>query len=304
MKLIKFSLYVLSFLVSSSVMAQDDLLDMVDDPAAKKKKEFVSATFKGTRLINFHTVEVPGKDMLEFRISHHFGDFNSGGYNFWGLDGGATIRLALEYSRNGRFAVGFGRSSLDKTFDGFFKYKLLKQTVNGSQPVTITLFSGAYYATIKDPNMATAGYDKYQYQSSRLSYCHQIIIARKFTERLSIQIAPTLVHYNLVDFATDKNDLFVIATATRFKYSKRGAITFEYAYRVNEASKTKYYDSVGLGIDLETGGHVFQMFVTNSAGMLESQFFGRTTSSWQNWGLKLGFNISRMFYVGGRKAAN
>ncbi|MGZ3901115.1 MAG: DUF5777 family beta-barrel protein [Bacteroidia bacterium] len=299
-----FNIIALSVLISTSLKAQEDLLSMVDDGSSKKKKEFVSATFKGTRLINFHTVEVPGKNLLEFRISHHFGDFNSGSYNFWGLDGGASIRLGLEYSKNGRFEVGVGRSSLEKTYDGFLKYKLLRQTSNSNrQPVTITLFSGMYYITLKDPNKGANGYDKFQYETSRMSYCHQIIIARKFSERFSLQIAPTMVHYNLVDVSSDNNDLYVIATALRYKFTKRAAITFEYGYRVNQYTKAKYFDAVGVGFDLETGGHVFQMYVTNSAGMIEPQFFGHTTSNWQNWGLKLGFNISRMFLIGGRKNA-
>lgn len=282
------------------ISAQEDLLSLVTDSAEKPKKEFASATFKGTRLINFHTVELPGANTLEFRISHHFGDFNSGGYNFWGLDGGASIRLGLEYSKDGRFEVGIGRNSLDKVYDGFLKYKLIRQTLNNKQPFTLTLFTSMFYATIKDPNRVANGVDRYEFSSSRLSYCHQILIARKFSDKLSVQFAPTMVHYNLVDFVNQSNDQFIASFGARYKFTKRFAMTFEYGYRINDCSIGKYYDSMGIGFDLETGGHVFQMFLTNSAGMIESQYFGRTSSSWSNWGIKLGFNISRMFSVGGR----
>jgi hypothetical protein len=289
------------FCLNSIILqAQEDLLSLVTDSTESPKKEFASATFKGTRLINFHTVELPGPNSLEFRISHHFGDFNSGGYNFWGLDGGASIRLGLEYSKDGRFEVGIGRSSLDKVYDGFLKYKLIRQTLNNKQPFTMTLFSSLFYATIKDPNRTATGVDRYEFSSSRLSYCHQILIARKFSDRLSVQFAPTLVHYNLVDFVNQSNDQFIASFGARYKFTKRFALTFEYGYRVNDRTIGKYFDSMGIGFDLETGGHVFQMFLTNSAGMIESQYFGRTTSSWSNWGIKLGFNVSRMFSIGGK----
>lgn len=287
---------------TQALLAQEDLLSLVADSAVVPKKEFVSATFKGTRLVNFHTVEVPGRNSLEFRISHHFGDFNSGGYNFWGLDGGASIRLGLEYSKDGRFAFGIGRSSLEKVFDGFLKYKLIRQTKSNRQPFTITLFSSLFYTILKDPNAAATGADRYQFESSRLNYCHQIMIARKFNERFSVQFSPTMVHYNLVDLVKQNNDLFIAAFIARYKFTKRFAMTFEYGYRLNDRTVGSYFDSMGIGFDLETGGHVFQMFLTNSAGMIEPQFFGRTTSDWSQWGIKLGFNISRMFAVGGRSS--
>ena len=276
--------------------AQEDLMAMLDQNSPKQK-EYVFATFKGTRLINFHTIEVPGKRSLDFRISHHFGDINGGAYQFFGLDGGASIRLGLEYSYDGRFQFGIGRSSVEKVLDGFLKYKLLRQTTDNSNPITITLFSGMYYTLINDPNTAITGINRYQYPSSRLSYSHQIIFARKFSSRFSFQIAPVFVHYNLVDFIGDKNDVFAISTLFRYKFTKRTAFTFEYAYRANHNSKVIYYDPIGVGVDIETGGHVFQIFVTNSIGMIEPQFIGRTNTTWKNFGLKLGFNISRVFSI-------
>lgn len=300
-KYILFSFTAAACFLGHTMSAQDDdLLGLVDNQNEPKKKEFVSATFKGTRLVNFHTVEVPGKNSLEFRISHHFSDFNSGGYNFWGLDGGASIRLGLEYSKDGRFEVGVGRSSLEKVYDGFLKYKLIRQTLNNKQPFTITLFSSLYYTTLKDPNAASTGVNRYEFASSRLNYCHQIIIARKFSERLSVQLSPTMVHYNLVDLVAQSNDQFIASVAARYKFTRRFAMTFEYGYRINDRNVGSYFDSMGIGFDLETGGHVFQMFLTNSAGMIETQYYGRTTSDWRQFGIKLGFNISRMFWIAAR----
>lgn len=256
---------------------------------------FVLATFKGTRLINFQTLEVPGRRTLDFRISHRFGPFNSGVYDFFGLDGGASIRIGFDYSIDGRFCVGFGRTSLEKMLDGFMKYRLLRQQQSGGSPLSVTLFTSAYATMQKDVNKEVNGFDKYERFTNRLSYVHQIIIGRKFSDRFSLQLAPTMLHFNLADRISDKNDAFVLTAATRFKFTKRMALTVEYGWRPIKYSRTDYFDSLGIGVDVETGGHVFQFFVTNSFGLLENQFLTRTTSKWSDAGIRLGFNISRVF---------
>jgi hypothetical protein len=268
-------------------------LDSLSDDG---EKDYAIATFKTTRLIDQHTIETVGPNTLDFRISHRFGPVNSAAYNFWGLDGPANIRLSLEYSPDGRFMFGVGRSSYEKMFDGFLKYKLLRQTTNNSMPLTLTLFAGGYYTSLKDNNAEANGYNKYEYTSSRLSYCFEAMFGRKFTPSFSFQIAPWFVHYNLVDNITDKNDAYGVAALFRLKFSKRSAITGEYAYRINDYSPSvKYYDSMSFGYELETGGHVFQIHFTNSFGLIESQFFPHTDSQWNNMGIRLGFNISRVF---------
>lgn len=290
----------LCLLASSSPMlfaqSPDDLLNMVNE---KPKKEYTTATFKTTRLINFHTVEVLGKRSLDFRISHRFGDFNSGAYNAWGVDGGANIRLGLEYCHGSRLMFGIGRTSGKKIADGFLKYRLLKQTTkDGGMPVSVTLFTSVYHTFMQ--NVIIDGVNKYQTIPDRLSYCNQIMIGRKFNSRFSFQLTAAMVHVNLVDKITDKNDVFVLGGVTRFKFAKRQAITLEYGYRLNKYSKEKYYDSFGIGYDLETGGHVFQIHLTNSFGLTEDQYFMYTNTSWDNWGIRLGFNISRVFSLQGK----
>lgn len=282
---------------SSRIMAQDDLSNLLND-LEPKKREFVTATFKGTRLINFHTIETLGKRCLDFRISHHFGDLNGGPYQFFGMDGGASIRFALEYTYDGRLQGGLGRSSLEKTYDGFLKYRLIRQAIGKPIPISVTLVASMFYNTTKDPNIAQDGFDRYQYASNRMSYAYQIIIARKFSPSFSFQVAPVMVHFNLVDNIGDKNDMYALAFATRCKLTKRMAVTAEYAKRLTQFTTSQvYYDSAGLGLDIETGGHVFQVYVTNSLGQIENQFIPRTTSSWKNMGIKLGFNISRAFRI-------
>lgn len=293
----KYFLPIFFLFYSLITLAQDnpeDLLKLVDE---KPKKEYTTATFKTTRLINFHTVEVLSKRSLDFRIAHRFGDFNSGAYNAWGIDGGANIRLALEYCHDGRFMFGIGRTSANKIVDGFVKYRLLKQTTNNAMPISLTWFSSIYHTFER---VTIDGLNKYQKPYHRLSYCHQLMIGRKFSSRFSFQLTGAVVHFNLVEKITDANDCFVLGAVTRFKFAKRQAITLEYGYRLNKYSRSTYYDSFGIGYDLETGGHVFQIHVTNSFGLTENQYFMYTTKSWNNWGVRLGFNISRVFSLQGK----
>lgn len=295
--LLKNIFIILVFFTTNVVKAQDtDPMKLLMDMAPSDEKEPVTATFKGTRLVNQHTIEVGGKRTLDFRIAHRFGTFNTGSYNFWGLDGGASIRMSLEYSYDGRLQFGLGRSSTEKTYDSYLKYRLLRQTKDNSMPISVTLLSGMYYTNLQGASALISGVDKFKNTSSRLSFAHQIMIARKFGERLSIQVTPSYVHYNQVDKISDKNDTYAVGALGRYKFTKRTAVTFEYMARVNEFSRTSdYYDSMGIGLDIETGGHVFQVHLTNSLGITENQYITKTTDSWAKSGMRLGFNISRAF---------
>lgn len=296
-KLLKYIFFVLAIGFTSNVKAQEtDPMKLLMDMAPTNAKEPVTATFKGTRLVNQHTIEVGGKRTLDFRIAHRFGPFNSGAYNLWGLDGGASIRMSLEYSYEGRLQFGLGRSSTEKTYDSYLKYRLLRQNKNNSMPVSVTLFTSLYYTNLKGSSALLQGINKFNNFSSRLSFAHQIMIARKFGERLSVQITPTMVHYNQVDKISDQNDTYAVGALGRYKFTRRTAVTFEYMARVNKFSRSEtYYDSMGIGLDIETGGHVFQVHLTNSLGITENQFVTKTTDNWAKGGMRLGFNISRAF---------
>jgi hypothetical protein len=274
------------------VWAQDDMALLEETDSTK---EYVSATFKGTRIINFQSVEVPGKGVLEFMIQHRFGDINGGANSFFGLDNGATIRFGLGYSINGRLEVGIGRTSYEKLVDGYIKYRLVRQTEGRGWPLSVTLMGATYCTSVKDPDAAVNGYDKYHYFSDRASYSFQTIIARKFSDVLSLQINPIYIHYNLVENISDKNDALAIGLAGRYKFSKRMAVTLEYGLKYNSYTAQTYYNTAGIGWEIETGGHVFQMFLTNSSGIVEPQYFLHTATSWKDAGIRLGFNISRAF---------
>ncbi len=280
-----------------SLHAQDDDLLKMIDQNQPKVKQYTTATFKTTRITSLQSIETVGRRGLDFRIMHRFGTMNQGAYDAWGLDGGANIKLSLEYSHDGRLMFGLGRSSTQKMIDGFVKYKLLRQTTDNKMPLTVTLFSSAYYTRLKN----TPGDNRYNDELHRLSYCHQIIIGRKFSPYFSLQLAPTLVHYNLVESKTDNNNMFAVCGAFRLKITNRQAITFEYCYRANNYTadqNKKFYNSMGIGWEIETGGHVFQMHVTNSMGINENQFIPYTNTSWKDGGIRLGFNISRVFTLG------
>jgi len=287
-----------------------DLLSMVDDPNQKKEKEYVTATFKSTRNINFHTCEILSKRSLDFRISHRFGPLNSKAYNAWGMDGPANLMLSLEYSHDGRWMAGVQRSIFDKMGAAFFKWKIIRQ-VKGGMPFTLTYFGGAYQSFQQDPYLGEP-IKFYSNTWDRVSFVNQLIIATKITSWLSLQIAPTYVHYNLVGAANGlaKNDCALLTGVLRVKYTKRQAIIFEYGFRFNTDygvidaktnSPMKYYNTMGVGWEIETGGHVFQLFVVNSYGILENQFLMKTDSDWNTMGVRLGFNITRVFSMGGKK---
>lgn len=280
----------------------EEMLAMADSmqAAGPQPKDYTRATFKGTRLINFPTVETMGKRALDFRIQHRFGEFQSGANNAFGLDGGACIRLSFDYGITDWLQVGIGRTSADKLADASFKIKALRQTTDNKMPVSLVWQTSLNYTFVKIPAPAV---DKYHYPVDRISYSNSLVLGRKFGDNFSLQLHGFWIHYNIVDRMSDKNDMFAAGISGRYKVTKRMAITFEYARRLNKYSADaifdSYHDPLGIGIDIETGGHVFQMHFTNQFGMNEAQYIPYTTSDWAKWGVRLGFNISRVFAIGG-----
>lgn len=272
--------------------AQADLLNQLESQeAGPVKKELVDATFKSTRLISGHTVQTPGQGTMVFLISHRFGTLNSGAYNFFGLDQ-ATLRLGFEYGLTDRLTAGVGRSSLEKTFDGFLKYKALRQSTGlRAMPVSVTLFASSAVNTLKYS-------DTYEHTlPRRIAYTYQALIARKFNANSSLQFMPTLVHTNLVATAQDHNDVYALGVGGRQKLTKRTSLNAEYYYLVPTTKPSGVRNALALGVDLETGGHVFQLHVTNSQGMIEKFFVSDTRGNFFKGDLYFGFNVNRNFTV-------
>ncbi|MFM7222762.1 MAG: DUF5777 family beta-barrel protein [Bacteroidota bacterium] len=271
-----------------STQAQIDLF-------AEKEEEvtdIVTATFKTTRVVNGHSIENVGKGILDFRILHRFGQFSDGAYNLFGLDQ-ASIRLGLDYGITKNWMVGIGRSTFEKQYDAFTKVRILSQTTGGRQfPLSLSYAATVIYKSVKNPTTTYV-----PYQSDRLSYAHQLIIARKFGDYFSFQVTPTYFHYNLVQTQSTPNDFMSVGLASRIRISKRVNLTGEYYYRVNKLPNPDYKDALSIGFDIETGGHVFQLHMTNSTGMTERTFIHETTGEWGKGNIRFGFNVSRVFTI-------
>ena len=255
-----------------------------------------TATFKASRIINGHSVETVGRNNLDFMISHRFDRLNRGFDDFFGLDA-ATNRLGLEYGINDRLMLGLGRSSFQKMYDLFAKYKLIRQSAGAANtPMSVTLFTGYGLRTIKT-TPALSG-------SERSSYTAQILLARKFSEEFSLQLSPTLIHRNNPDILTDTRTVFATGIGGRMKLTKRTSLNGEYNYVFPNQIDDTYTNNLSFSFDLETGGHVFQLLFTNSFGMTERQFITETTGKWGNGDIHFGFNISRTFSFGKKNKPN
>ena len=284
------------FLLLSNASIGQDLLDELDKNI-EVPKQFSIATFKSTRVINGHSVETMAKKHLDFRIAHRFGTLGNGAYELWGLDN-ATMRISLEYGLTDRLMVGVSRSSLQKTYDYLVKYKLVRQSTQKGSPVSITAIALADAITLE----SSPSFLFYR-NIERFSYVGQLLIARKMNENLSLQLSPTLLHRNSVEDLGEANTWAVLGVSGRMKLTKRTSINGEYFYRVplengriGVISPTSLYrNSLSIGFDIETGGHVFQLHFTNSVGMVERQFLVQTDGRWLKGDVHYGFNISRTF---------
>lgn len=275
--------------VTSSLIAQDeDLLKVAGEE--KPAKEYVSQAFKSSRVINGHSMEMIPKGNLDFRILHRFGLVNGGAKNFFGLDE-ASMRMGFDYGLGTNLTIGIGRSTLNKEFDGFIKFRAVRQSTGlKSSPVSVVLITGITINTMPwaDPNRDNRF-------SSRVAYYHEIIVGRRFSEAFSLQLSPTMVHRNLVPLANDENDAFALGIGTRLKVSRRVALVADYHHILSGVNKDNFHSPLSLGVDIETGGHVFQLHFSNAQGMNEQAFITRTVDKWGD--VRFGFNLSRMFVI-------
>lgn len=283
-----------ALLLSSIAAAQDeDLLKGVVDTTPKK--EYVYNAFKSSRVIMSHSMEMQQPGVLDFRILHRFGNVNSGAGEFFGLDQ-ATIRLGLDYGISNKLSIGVGRGSYKKEIDGFMKYRPVQQSAGANAtPFSLLAVAGATILTgpfsMPEPH----------FFSSRLGYYGQLILGRKFSERLTLQVSPTVLHRNYVDTKADPNDLFATGIGGRVKLSRRVSLNVDYYYVFNQNKALNVHNPLSVGLDIETGGHVFQLHFTNAVGMNERVFLTETTNSWGRGDIQFGFNISRAFQLKKRK---
>jgi hypothetical protein len=238
------------------------------------------------------------KRNLDFRVAHRFGNMGTDLENT--VDNfflSSDIRIAFEYGVTDNLMVGISRNKTAKNLEGFVKYRILRQTTDGKVPVSLVVFANSTYSTIKND----AAHTVFPKDAYRMTYAYQAIVSRKINPSLSLEVLGSLVHRNYVADARDRNDLYSIGVGGRIKVTRSSAIIVDYFYTFRDdlkdpiTGKKQYYLPLGIGWEIETGGHVFSLMFTNSAGIIENQYIPNTTESWLDGAFKFSFNISRVF---------
>lgn len=284
--------------IFTNIYAQSDSLINQLNQDEPKNKEFITNAFKSSRVVNNQSIEMIGKGVLDLRILHRFGSLNSGIKNFYGLDQ-ASFRLGLDYGIAKNFTVGIGRSTFQKELDALVKWRLIQQSTGyHSSPVSVVWVSGVTVNTMPTP----IG-EESKSTSDRTGYYYEVIVGRKFNDKFSFQINPILVHRNriLPVSEDDQNNVYAIGTGLRMKISKRIAFVADYDYVLSGLDKNVYVNPLAIGIDIETGGHVFQLHFSNTIGMNENAFLTHTTNKWDKGEINFGFNLSRVFSIKKKK---
>lgn len=283
----------LATLSDGSAFSQgDDLLAGLEEAP---KKEYVYNAFKSSRVIMTHSMELLRPGVLDFRILHRFGKLNQGAKNFYGLDE-AWIRLGLDYAVTSNLTVGIGRSKYKQELDGFAKWRPVHQAKGpGALPFSLVLIGGSTLSTAPFADPA-----RKNYFSSRVAWYGQAVIGRKFSDKLTLQLAPTILHRNLTELKSDPHDLYAVALGGRVGLSRRISLTADYVYVANQP-RSELHNPFSIGFDIETGGHVFQLHFTNAFGMNERTMLSETPNDWGKGDVQFGFNISRAFQIGGKK---
>ncbi|MCC6815130.1 MAG: hypothetical protein IT267_01810 [Saprospiraceae bacterium] len=271
---------------------------MLDSIETEPVKERVLNAFKSTRVINSHSMEMLPFGNLDFRILHRFDYLNTGAENFFGLDNARTMRLGLDYAVLDNLTVGIGRSSYKKEFDAFVRYRILWQTEGlKNMPISLIYTVGMIYNGQKNPftDSTAANFTR------RTSYYHQVLIGRKISNRFTLQLAPMIVHSNYVTADFIPNTLFATEIGLRYKITHRLAILVDYTFPFNSFPSDYTRHPLSIGVDIETGGHVFQLHLSNSAGINERAYLRDENGSWFNGDIGFGFNISRLFQIQNRR---
>jgi len=263
--------------------AQDE--DLLADEPKVEANQYVDFAFKTTKVVNLQSLEMLGAGVFDFKMNHRFGAINEGPINAFGLDK-ATIRFGGEYGVTSNLMVGIGRSNLSsiKNVDAYFKYRFLRQQKGNHRPVTALLFYGI-------ENLIGSYYDQITY-SQRLTHTAQLIIGKKVSEGFSFQFSPTVM-WN-IEYGRNFSKI-ALGIGMRQKLTPRTTVNLEYIPLLT--NHNNLVNSLSVGFDIETGGHVFQLHFTNSLGLNEAQFIGNTRETWDAYGIRFGFNLSRVFTI-------
>ena len=274
----------LLLLLPFAMFAQEDLLKEIDTASAQKSK--VESAFKGLKIVNIETTKLAAKGDFYFIVAHRFGSLKDGFEGAYGLDNAVT-QLKFLYGLSDWFTISGARSELAYDFSG--KFLLQSQEVNGF-PFAIAGFASlAINNTLKQSN-----YPKMTF-NDRLIYVAQLLVSKKINKDLSLELAPTFFHENFVIDDNQDNSQFAIGMGGRYKFAKRWSVNVDYAAHLNRASTSTFKDPLSIGVDLDTGGHVFQMHFSSSQGIHEAGFLGNSTGDWTKGDIYFGFNLLRVF---------
>ncbi|TMI91146.1 MAG: hypothetical protein E6H08_13840 [Bacteroidetes bacterium] len=289
--------------------------DSLDNTPVSKPKKKVKSTFNSSHIINMHSVEIVPKGNLQFMIAHHFGVIwnkeQDAGQNLaqvFGFNSGiAHTYLSFDYSPTNFANVGVALTG-NSMFEGFVKFKILKQAGKQNSPVSIGWIS---LANVDAQSSSVDTIEQNKLGWNKFTYMHQLFIARKFSKTFSLQIMPTYIHYNIVPYGMENsNDIFSLGMGAKYQLSTNKALTIEYSHQFNmyenvitKTGNIVNYepDLLALGFEFNTGGHVFQFFVGNTTAATNIEQLTRNTNFIKDGKFALGFRMNRSFFLGAKE---
>jgi hypothetical protein len=272
-----------ALLFPAALFAQDDLLAGLDSTAAKPN---VEAAFKALKIVNLESTKLAAKKDFYFIVAHRFSSIQDGFEGFWGLDNAVT-QLKGVYGLTDWLTVSGARS--EQAYDFSAKYRLQPQIKDGF-PVSIVMFNSIGFNNQLKEHI----YPKMTFED-RMMYVTQVLVSRKFSDKFSFEVIPTFFHENFVVYDDQDNSQYAVGLGGRYKLGKRWSLNVDYAAHLNRSSSSDFHNPLSVGVDIETGGHVFQMHFTNSQGIHEAGFLGNTTGDWTTGDIFFGFNLLRVF---------
>lgn len=270
------------------------------------QEEKIIQTFRHSRLINTHSVETLPARKLDFRVVHRFGDLagNSGGWTtFYGLENASDISIGFEYGLNDNIMVGINRTKgagpLKQNLNALIKFKLMNQERKGNLPFSLSIVGVSAYSTMQKSSLE-GQITSFTRGSHRLAYHLGLHAARKFSDTFSFQGSASWTFRNVVE-SGDQNDIVALGAGMRIQVTKAFGLIFDGTFPLLTSDRTTGIDytiPLGVGFEFDTsGGHVFQINLTNSRGISETDYIPYTTSNWGDGEFRLGFTISRLFSI-------
>ena len=258
-----------------------------DQDSTKVKEKVERSAFDSATLIDNPTNVLFNKNTLEIQMSHRFGLINGGTQDLAGFWAPSNIRIGASYAILDRLTIGFGTTKFDLLQDFNWKAAILRQTRSNSMPVSVSYYGNFTVDARKD--------NEFYNIQDRYSFFNQIIIAKRFSPEVSLQLAPSISHYNKVTSTMRANDLIAIAFGGRFKVSPQTALIVDYTQPVTTYSQDDPKPGLSVGMEFSTSGHSFQLFATNYNGIVPQKNIMFNTNDFFKGDFLIGFNITRNY---------